>query len=901
MKKYYIYSVLFTLFFANGFSQESIWKRETEACKANTKLVEREIIPKEYRLYSLDVASIKTRLQQAFSPDNANRGTATILEFPNSAGELKRFQMYETQVMHPDLAAKYNGIKTYSGQGIDDPTASMVLTTTVFGVHAMVLSGTASTLFIEPYTQDLNNYIVYSKDQLETKKEFSCAVLEDENTTKTGFKTASTNDQYRISDGKFRTYRMALACTIEYAAFHVNAANLSAGTTVQKKAAVLSAMVVTMARVNGIYQRDMALTMQLIGNNDVLIFIDSDSFDNSSSGTLIGQSQTVITNAIGSANFDIGHTVSTGAGGVASLGSVCVTNRKASGITGRPSPIGDAFDVDYVAHEIGHQFGADHTFSGDQGACAGSNRSNATAIEPGSGSTIMAYAGICGNNNVQRNSNDYFSTISIDQMTAHIVSSSGNCVAGVANGNSVPVIPALSSYTIPNGTPFKLTAANVTDANGDALTYCWEQKNTFVTGSSAMPSATATTGTNFRSLPPTTDATRYFPKFSDVLVNTLNSQWEVVPTVARTMNFTVTVRDNRTPNGGQTQKANMVLTLASGVPFAVTSQNTDGITWIQGTTQTITWNVGGTSFPATTSVNILLSTDGGLTYPTTLIANAINDGSQDIVVPNIAAPFCRIMIVPTNNIYYALNTKIFAIGYTVVSSCATYMSNTAYSIPEGVSYSFKTITVPAGSGVVSKVTVFNKITHAFMSDVLSDISSPEDPSTFVSLVNRPCGNKNGTLDLKIADSASAINCNATSQQTVAPTSPLSVFNGQNASGNWTFRVRDVASPDTGTVDSWGIELCTQIITLANPNFGLSKFVLFPNPNKGSFTVSFDSKSSEEIKILVHDLRGRNLLERKYNNTGVFSQNIQLEGFQSGVYLVTVLDGDQKEVRRIIVE
>ena len=899
MKKYYIYSVLFTLFFANGFSQESIWKRETEACKANTKLVEREIEPKEYRLYSLDVASIKSKLQQAVSPDNANRGTATILEFPNSAGELKRFQMYETQVMHPDLAAKYNGIKTYSGQGIDDPTASMVLSTTVFGVHAMVLSGTTSTLFIEPYTQDLNNYIVYSKDQLETKKEFSCAVLEDENSIKTGFKTASTNDQYRISDGKFRTYRMALACTIEYAAFHVNAANLSGGTTAQKKAAVLSAMVVTMARVNGIYQRDMALTMQLISNNDVLIFIDSDSFDNNNSNTLIGQSQSVITAAIGSANFDIGHTVSTGAGGVAGIRSVCVTNSKARGVTGTTSPVGDAFDVDFVAHEIGHQFGANHTFSGDQGACAVSTRSNATAIEPGSGSTIMAYAGICGSNNVQRNSNDYFSTISIDEMTAHITSGSGNCVAGVANGNSVPVIPALSNYTIPNGTPFKLTAANVTDANGDALTYCWEQKNTFVTAtSSPMPSATATSGTNFRSLPPTTDATRYFPKFSDVLANTLTSQWEVVPTVARTMNFTVTVRDNRTPNGGQTQKANMVLTLASGTPFAVTSQNTDGITWTQGTTQTITWNVGGTSVPATTAVNILLSTDGGLTYPTTLIANATNDGSQDIVVPNIAAPFCRIMIVPTNNIYYALNTKTFAIGYIV--SCATYMSNTSFGIPEG-SYSYKTITVPAGSGVVSKVTVFNKITHTYMEDVTSDISSPEDPSTFVSLVNRPCGNKNGTLDLKIADFASAINCNATTQQTVAPSSPLSVFNGKNASGNWTLRVKDVSQQDTGTVDSWGIEVCTQTIVLANPNFGLSKFVLFPNPNKGSFTVSFDSKSSEEIKILVHDLRGRNLLERKYNNTGVFSQNIQLEGFQSGVYLVTVLDGDQKEVRRIIVE
>jgi subtilisin-like proprotein convertase family protein len=375
----------------------------------------------------------------------------------------------------------------------------------------------------------------------------------------------------------------------------------------------------------------------------------------------------------------------------------------------------------------------------------------------------------------------------------------------------------------------------------------------------------------------------------------------VVPTVARTMNFTVTVRDNRTPNGGQTQKANMVLTLASGVPFAVTSQNTDGITWIKGTTQTITWNVGGTSSPVTTNVNILLSTDGGLTYPTTLMANVANDGSQDITVPDIAAPFCRIMIVPTNNIYYALNAKTFAIGYNVVNSCTTYMSTTSsFGIPDNSSTT-KTIIVPAGAGTVSKVTVFNNITHTYMSDVSTEISGPQNPSTFIFLLNRSCTSKNGTLNLKFSDNATTIDCAATTQQTVTPSSPLSVFNGQNASGTWTLRAKDNDAQATGTMNSWGIELCTQTITLANPEFGLAEFGLFPNPNKGSFTVSFNSKSSNEIQIIVHDLRGRNLFDQKYNNTGNFNQTIQLEGFQSGIYLVTVLDGDRKEVKRMIIE
>jgi hypothetical protein len=232
-------------------------------------------------------------------------------------------------------------------------------------------------------------------------------------------------------------------------------------------------------------------------------------------------------------------------------------------------------------------------------------------------------------------SDDHFHAVSLAEMFAHITGT-GNCVAGVANGNSVPVIPTLTNYTIPNGTAFKLTAPTVTDANGDALTYCWEQNNgTFV--SSPIPSATSTTGSNFRSYPPTTSLTRFFPKYSDVLAANLTPSWEMVPTVARTMKFTLTVRDNRTPNGGQTAKQDMTLTFASGTPFAITSQNTDGISWMSNTQQTITWTTGGTSVPATTAVKISLSTDGGLTFPTVLVASTANDGTETITVPAVSA------------------------------------------------------------------------------------------------------------------------------------------------------------------------------------------------------------------------------------------------------------------------
>src|SRR5690606_22782836 len=175
---------------------------------------------------------------------------------------------------------------------------------------------------------------------------------------------------------------------------------------------VLSAMVTTINRVNGIYEKELSVSLELIGDNDTLIYLNgsTDPFDaNNNGGALLGQNQTNTNTVIGAANYDIGHIFSTDGGGIAFLGCVCANNQKARGVTGSPSPVGDPFDVDYVAHEMGHQFGANHSFN----ACSGTE-SQQNAFEPGSGSTIMAYAGICGPvNNLQANSHDYFHITSL--------------------------------------------------------------------------------------------------------------------------------------------------------------------------------------------------------------------------------------------------------------------------------------------------------------------------------------------------------------------------------------------------------------------------------------------------------------------------------------------------------
>lgn len=862
--------------------------------------MERASVPSVYQIMHLDLNAFKQSLVGA-PIDTEGAFSNTIVNFPNSKGELSRFRVYEAPIMEKGLADRYPDIKSYAAVGVDNPSVKLRFSVTLFGLHVMSTSGDEGTYYIDTYTKDLNNYIVYNRKDLYTVRTFACHFQDNHEEIAEQNRSAVEN-QTLATDGIFRQYRLAMACTIEYAAFHVTAAGLGAGTLAQKKAAVLSAMNVTMTRVNGIYERDMSLRMNLVANNDVIIFIDSDSFSNTNANNLINESQTVINGAIGSANYDIGHTVSTGGGGLAGLGVVCNNTNKARGITGSPSPVGDPYDIDYVAHEMGHQFGGPHTFSSNDdtaGNCDSGNVSSANAVEPGSGSTIMAYAGIC-EENVQSNSDPYFHAVSIASMNAVMIGS-GNCAPQAANGNNAPVITALSNYTIPKGTAFVLTG-NATDANaGASLTYCWEQTN--AAAGTNYPTATQTSGPVYRSLNPTTSNKRYFPNFQSVLAGNLAPTWEVTPTIGRTLNFALTVRDNQTPTGGQTARANMtVTTVAAAGPFAVTSPAANA-SWNTNSSQTITWNVAGTTANGinTANVNILLSTDNGATF-TTLLANTPNDGSQAVTMPATAAVNCRILVEAVGNVYYAVSPN-FSIGYTVTNTCNTFNGTsmpiiTSASIP---SNQVGTVNVNM-TGNVSSVSVFNNVTHSYISDVVTDISSPQNPTTFVKAFNRLCGATNGTLNLKHVDGGATVNCGGgTTLQTVASGESFGVFNGQNPQGTWTLRVYDLYTGDNGTLNSWSIEICTQTVTLSSDSFGLENFTLYPNPNNGNFNIQFTSTSGNEIKVNIHDIRGREIYSKSYTNNGLFNENLQLSNVQSGVYLVTVQDGSRKEVKKIVVQ
>jgi len=675
MKKRLLQTALFVMMAVSGFAQSDYWTANTgnRAAIATDKAVARLSYPKEFKLFNLDIARLRQDLFAIVGTgaNNVAARRSTVINLPGADGNIEQFEVFEASNFDPALQAQFPEIRAFSGRGISDRFATLKLSISPQGIQTMVFRTDKPSEFIEPYSRDHATYSVYQSQRDRGDLPWTCSTVDQQVATGLNTQVANANAG-RVSTGTVKTMRLAQSVTAEYS-------NYFGATSSAQVSLVLAAINATLTRCNGVYERDLALHLNLIANTTSVIYYNASTDPYSAASTGAGgawnnELQNTLTSVIGAANYDIGHLfgASGGGGNAGCIGCVCGTG-KGSGFTSPADgiPQGDNFDIDYVVHEVGHQLGANHTFSMSLEG-TGVNK------EVGSGITIMGYAGIT-SQDVAPHSIDIYHQASINQIQTNLATKT--CPVSVnMTLNTPPVVASVSNYTIPISTPFALTGS-ATDAQGDPLTYCWEQDdNSTVSGASSVASATKASGPNWLSFPATASGTRLFPRLSTILAGAnvtgpfsggdAGANIEALSSVSRTLNFVLTVRDNHPyvagAEVGQSATTSCVVTVSNtSGPFAVTAPNT-AVTWGAGTVQTVTWSVNNTTAAPVSCANvkISLSTDGGNTFPTVLVASTANDGSESITVPTVNSTTCRIKVEAVGNIFFDISNANFTINGT---------------------------------------------------------------------------------------------------------------------------------------------------------------------------------------------------------------------------------------------
>jgi hypothetical protein len=670
--------LLSTMSFAQDY-----WQPHADGARITTdKSVSRLAFPANFKLFDLNFTPLRNEVFKTVGNASAH---ATIISLPNADGQIEQFEIIEASNFEPALQAKFPEIRAFSGKGITDKSATLKLSISPQGIQTMVFRTGKENEFIEPYSADHTVYTVFKKQPRTLP--WKCYTPEQKLATNISNQLPNAR-----STGDVKTMRLAQSVTAEYS-------NYFGATSASQVSLVLAAVNATLTRCNGVYEKDLAIHLNLIAATTNVFYYNASTDPYSAASTGAGgawnsELQNTLTSVIGAANYDIGHLfgASGGGGNAGCIGCICVDNSKGSGFTSPADniPQGDNFDIDYVVHEVGHQLGANHTFSM-------SNEGTGVNMEPGSGITIMGYAGIT-SQDLAPHSIDIYHAASIAQIQSNLSGKTCPITTSISANNATPVVNAGGNFTIPISTPFALTGS-ATDANaGDVLTYCWEQNDnasSSQTGSSSVASATKASGPNWISFAPSTSPTRYFPKLATILAGGLVSgplsggdagaNTEALSSVSRTLHFRLTVRDNAPYSStapvtiGQTNFADMTVTVSnSSGPFSVTAPNT-AVSWAGNSSQTVTWNVASTTASPVSCANvkISISTDGGNTF-STLVASTPNDGSEAVTIPNTPTTTARIKVEAVGNIFFDISNANFTI--TSGSSCASPAGLTASTI-----------------------------------------------------------------------------------------------------------------------------------------------------------------------------------------------------------------------------
>ena len=660
---------------------QSHWTTVDQSTFSDSALGDREIVPNSYVVGYLDEAYIQKDLNKSPLDTRSNKEKSGMITLPMPNGEILEFKVWYSPVMHPDLAKKYPGIKTYRMVSNDNRSITGRLSMNSKGLSAVVKHPQGE-VYIDPYANETTEvYISYFTRDNPAPANYAKASCGTEFSTEELAAVVEHNEvSIRAGEEVFlKTYRFALACTGEW------------GQNFNNKTEVMEEMVTATNRVNQTLENEIAVFFELISNNDELIFLNpiDDPYTivaNQNDGThpgrqVLSQNTGVISNAIGSNNYDVGHcftrSCTDGIAGVASLGSVCTANRGAGiSCVGGQNVVN--FMVNTTIHEIGHQFGASHTWSNCSEDSA-EQLSGSTAFEPGSGTTHMSYAGACGQNNIAGTNDDYFHVSALIQMKNLLTIGNGStCGEDVLTDNTSPdvYIDREDDFTIPVFTPFELTGRAV-DAEGDNLSYCWEQFNLGPISILGSPVANAPA---FRSFPPTTHATRVFPRMLNILANT-SSNSERLQDISRKYNFMLTVRDNH-PGAGAVdwEEIEFESNSIAGPFFLMQPNNSEELE--VGTEYEILWDVSNTDQAPINcdKVDITLSANSGSDFDIVLATQTDNDGSHTIVVPNNITNDARVKIKSSDNIFFDVSNFDFKITPPTVPSFFVDISDMIFDL-----------------------------------------------------------------------------------------------------------------------------------------------------------------------------------------------------------------------------
>lgn len=638
-----------------GVSASAQWT--PTAPKVDTKKRASGLKPGNLALYyKLDLDRLKSQLKDA--QESGPNAKPVYISLPTLEGKVEKFAVYSFPVVVKELADQYQ-LGSYAGVSVDDPAKFVRFSLAPNDFQSMMSAG-GRYEFIDAQDSSKTVYVVHPKSNNPDGKAFACSTSENPvavaELNQLKAPGSSFNNQFgnfgKSSDKKYRTMKLAMSATGEYTAFH-------GGT----KALAFAAINATMTRVNFVFEKDLALHLNVQNFQDIIYLnAATDPYTDNLNYEL---QQVLSSSVVGNANYDIGHVFNAAGnnGNAGCIGCVCIaptsTNPnlqaaygKGSAFTQSTNPTGDAFDIDFVAHEMGHQLGARHTFAHalETGSIA--------HVEPGSGSTIMGYAGITGgpSTDIQLNSDPYFHRMSITQIQNNLVAKTCDIETNITN--NPPVIASLPTYNIPKGTAFVLTAS-VTDPENNPMTYTWEQMDNSSVVINSSNLGNTTTGASFRSLSPTTSPTRYFPKLSSVLagvLNNSNNQWESVSNVARTTTFAITARDNNpVASEQQTQSEQQSIIVGNDGPFKISDQFQYG--YVNSATA-ILWDVVNTNTAPYSVANVKIdyTADNGTTW-NTLIASTANDGSENFTFPStLNNQEIKLRISALGNVFYAVKS-----------------------------------------------------------------------------------------------------------------------------------------------------------------------------------------------------------------------------------------------------